>query len=552
MSTNVTPCPEVEVLRWNARSVYVKCCYCEEVHRHGFTLKGKRTPHCAKPPPGDQYEFIFPIHEDTGLVGYEIDKRRGFFVNVGAQTKQAKHTSDDSDSAEDELGHVFGYMNISATEPKLDLGLNLHEDSEETDTIPFPGGEPFEQKRILSAISDCVRGKVGAVSEYLSTSTEAKLFLHGKDRNGDTTLIMAAAEESQEMVSLLVRHGADVDAANNNGRSPLMEAALWGRVESVKVLLNAKADKLLRDNEGHGAIDLARPSRKIEEEVNRRCFHRAPGIKRQDRQFIVLLLSNTNTKKLHKYTAPLVQSHYNNYRFNKSEPEGMIRLLGPIGNYPVSSTRKTAAYLDRGDQFRRVFYIASTIGHELESSCWDAGTPGKYYACHAEKKLVAYFIDRHVFLPQDEEPNEELENSIWEKEAELEQGKGLSGSWQNVCSLEESELELRDQLADARIINDVQEIKKLKPKIRTIIEELETLGLDPYVVEMKAKRKEIGMLRGRKKMHDELMDLSGNEPPISLKQAVILSSNMICDNCEIFKDKVNMYFDLDIKLHWCT
>ena len=91
-------------------------------------------------------------------------------------------------------------------------------------------------------------GNLHAISQYLSTSAEMKLFLHGKNETGNTTLVMAA----------------DANAINNDGRSALMEAALWGRAESVKALLNANTDKRLRDHEGRCAMDLAQPARKNE------------------------------------------------------------------------------------------------------------------------------------------------------------------------------------------------------------------------------------------------------------------------------------------------
>lgn len=77
------------------------------------------------------------------------------------------------------------------------------------------------------------------------------------------------------MVSLLLQHGADANAINNDGRSALMEAALWGRIESVKALLKAQADKRLRDQIGLLAIDLAQPARKNEKERYRRSSNAA-------------------------------------------------------------------------------------------------------------------------------------------------------------------------------------------------------------------------------------------------------------------------------------
>ena len=117
-------------------------------------------------------------------------------------------------------------MNLSATEPKSRRVLNLYNDLREFETITLLNSDIFEQKRILSAISDCILGNLHAISQYLSTSAETKLFLHGENETGNTTLVMAAAERSYKMVSLLLQHGADVNATNYNRRTALMEAAL--------------------------------------------------------------------------------------------------------------------------------------------------------------------------------------------------------------------------------------------------------------------------------------------------------------------------------------
>jgi hypothetical protein len=46
----------------------------------------------------------------------------------------------------------------------------------------------------------------------------------------------------------------------------------------------------------------------------------------------------------------------------------------------------------------------AAVGHALKlNTKKDRGTPGKFNASHAEKQLIAYFLDRHVFLPEDTE-----------------------------------------------------------------------------------------------------------------------------------------------------
>ncbi|KAL9101739.1 MAG: hypothetical protein Q9163_003037 [Psora crenata] len=488
-------------------------------------------------------------------------------------TDQGDETLHSSENDECELANLFrSTMNLSTTESKSGPVLNIDNDSREFETITVPDSDSFEQKRIISAISEGVNGDLHATSKYLSTSAETKLFLHGKDETGNTTLFMAAAEKSHGMVSLLLQHGADADAMNSRGRSALMEAALWGRVESVKALLNANTHKRLRDHEDRCAMDLAQPAQSVPE-------------RDRDRRHIVVLLGGSNAEKQHGYTGPLSESERNKYSFRKSQSEMAITLYGPIHSYRVPRITKTAAVLERGDQFARisatsgwgtdalplnyktrpnwieqVYYIASAIDYEFQDApnpSLDQGKPGQYFASHAEKKLIAYFIDRHVFMPQDREPDQELEDSILEAEDSLIKGKYLHVAWAKVCDLEERKVKLGLQLlnADDRLLGDSydeQEVKRLKHKIHVIDEELLSLESDAKVASMRAQEKKKRVLLKREKIHQDLIELSKNEPPISLKRAVILSSNKICKDCDMFKERVNWFFELNIEMRWCT
>ncbi|KAI1139099.1 hypothetical protein F5Y05DRAFT_338702 [Hypoxylon sp. FL0543] len=583
MSTNRPPCRTIYVHRWNARYVDVVCPYCEEIHHHGTELPGRRVSHCY---PGGQYEFRYPIDEEIGLVGYEIDKRRACFVNI-----DLKKDLCDEDSEEDESELVDRFssaMNISSTNRKSDIGLNLDKDARELVTIPLSDGETLELETTVIAISDCVSGNVHTISRYLSTSTETNLFLHGKDDSGNTTLIMAASEKSREMVSLLLQHGAHANAVNNAGRSALMEAALWGRIESVKALLDAHADKCLRDHEGHRAIDLAKAARKNEKERCRRSKKAAEesvAERDRDRRHIVLLLDDFNAGRQRAYTAPLSGSERNKYGFRISSYEMTITLHGPISSYPVPRISKTAAVLDRVGPFTRitatsgwganslppksklgpdwieqVCYIASEIGHQFQDAPdpgWDQGRHGRFYASHAEKKLIAYFMDKHVFMPQDKKPDKKLGDSILKGEAFLEKEKNSSIAWAEVRDLEERRDKLDRQLfnADDRQPGDAydeQEVERLKQEIDTLNEKLLSLELDSDVAAMRAREKEKAMLLRKAERHQNLMELSEHEPPFSLKRAVILSSNQICEDCKTFVKKVNNWKQLNIEVHWCT
>jgi murein L,D-transpeptidase YcbB/YkuD len=61
------------------------------------------------------------------------------------------------------------------------------------------------------------------------------------------------------MVRDLIAHGADVNAAGADGRTPLMMAAMQGWAGVVKVLLAKKAAVNARDHEGRLAIDYSDP-----------------------------------------------------------------------------------------------------------------------------------------------------------------------------------------------------------------------------------------------------------------------------------------------------
>ena len=66
-------------------------------------------------------------------------------------------------------------------------------------------------------------------------------------RNGDTY-----------RVQLLARLGVNVNTKNpHNGRTPLHVAAMFGRCDSAKCLLDAGADPILKDNLGRTPFSLA-------------------------------------------------------------------------------------------------------------------------------------------------------------------------------------------------------------------------------------------------------------------------------------------------------
>ncbi|HNT39304.1 MAG TPA: ankyrin repeat domain-containing protein [Rubrivivax sp.] len=86
------------------------------------------------------------------------------------------------------------------------------------------------------------------------------LIEHGAqvNRQGWTPLHYAASGPSAPAVALLLERGAGVDARAPNGNTPLMQAARYGSEDSVILLLKRGADRRLRNQRGLDAADYAR------------------------------------------------------------------------------------------------------------------------------------------------------------------------------------------------------------------------------------------------------------------------------------------------------
>jgi uncharacterized protein len=94
----------------------------------------------------------------------------------------------------------------------------------------------------------------GDVEKVVSLLEQPGIDVNVKNKNGQTTLIIASRCGRTKIVAMLLENGADVDAKDNNGQTALMQASASGRTEIVQMLLNKGADVNAKDNMGYTAL----------------------------------------------------------------------------------------------------------------------------------------------------------------------------------------------------------------------------------------------------------------------------------------------------------
>ena len=96
----------------------------------------------------------------------------------------------------------------------------------------------------------------GLVSLLLDAGAE----VNSASRNPQQVMPLhsSVASHSLDITRVLLEHGADVNAVQQDGYTPLLEAAQAGELEILELLLQYGADPLGRREDGQTALDLAR------------------------------------------------------------------------------------------------------------------------------------------------------------------------------------------------------------------------------------------------------------------------------------------------------
>jgi len=103
-----------------------------------------------------------------------------------------------------------------------------------------------QERRVHEALSKMRRDSVHRMLHSSEIRYLARVRLH-----------LAAKDGAISRVKHLIAEGADINARDNQGRTPLYEAILGGNVNTVKLLTWHGADINARDNQGRTPLHLA-------------------------------------------------------------------------------------------------------------------------------------------------------------------------------------------------------------------------------------------------------------------------------------------------------
>jgi hypothetical protein len=452
MNPNTSQLPKALVLRWNIQTLQARCPFCLYSHTHGYAgpLRGetvdptkpgwklrlhgtRRRSDCADVDEGGDYTFVFPDTSDPVAKGYgwEVNDGSSGFVAVDnggmvvvpindwidGRTLLPQYQNQPLDSADfDDAGAEMSSLADAAN------GLNLEDSTGEED--PYKTGDPvwdemfsepaWRQKFYMTC---CAEMNISQL-EMLHRRYPNDNFVGCVDYEGDNGSLLAASDENGlEQLRWHHGRGASITHANRYGRTPLMEAALWGRLEAVQYLASQIIDLDVRDGNEMRAVDLAaNTARNTKEKTERLRFgnyREAPDADRRRRQIEELLKRLTPSPS--ETSASTSSNPQGTACFNRNH-DGTIEvyrpqmlLQPPLGRDGRLQTQKAFATLDRGPNYP---FINAMSGYShagwtnvLDNSVWTDKADSLRAslglqrdiaaAAHVEPQLLAYLLDRH-------------------------------------------------------------------------------------------------------------------------------------------------------------
>ncbi|KJZ70766.1 hypothetical protein HIM_09850 [Hirsutella minnesotensis 3608] len=430
---------------------------CQRCHSHGpgrLPPTGQtRVAHCGR----SSYQLFYPFEDHPhAQYSYRVDKTRGLFVTVGVALpsddedeeseaaedgNEVRKGDDDENDAEEpeESGSGSRSSEAETGDSDHDQLQKLEHQVErlaigdkETPEAPSSDkiweelmGNASHQQKLLD--SHCILNDLHGVAALLETYKDDP-FVSYKNKVGDNCITLAAVEGHDKMIQFLHSKGGDLNNADSRGQTPLMMAALWGRLKAVDYLLDHGANPCAMDLKGYSAYFYSRPLRRMRRLRDEFGNYQESNEAEINRRFIAVRLQAYEPATASDGAASSGTSNevkVGHFITKTTDFGTQISFYEQRVAYDVPDGYKTVARLDRGSLFsvmsaasgwrtdfatehildnrlwrNRVLELCQLIGYALPEHARDqAGWPGSYLASHAEKKLVAFYIYQHVILP---------------------------------------------------------------------------------------------------------------------------------------------------------
>jgi hypothetical protein len=437
--------PTALVLRWDDRSIQVRCPFCLYSHRHTFArppsdinqnelgwqlrvprhLRRRRSA-CIDMEVGGDYIFIFPIDLEAADLGYgwEVDRDECQFVTVNSQGAVPVPVNDCRDGRTLLLQYVARHRLPAVPDDLDDLvaeagNLDINEDQAEEPPTPLPRKTAEETLQELyndpdfrrkMYVSHCCYAELPDLKLLCNRYPDDHL-IGSVDEEGNTGSLLAATEEKGlDVLKWLHAQGDPIALSNHYGRTPLMEAAIWGRPETVRYLAGQGVDLGSMDANGMRAVDLAADTERNTKERTTRSGvlyreHPQAGRRRELIRAFLERVSVPPTGSSGSVNVPQRRAFFDR------RPDGSLDIIRPqeLVQPPHGQQQKAFATLDRGPNYP---YVNAMSGYShkgwpnvLDNAEWTTkaevlrahfGLPAnRGLASHVEPQLLAYFLDRH-------------------------------------------------------------------------------------------------------------------------------------------------------------